>query len=470
VRTDPGGVTETWRPVAGSFRDPGGFVFTRDGVLYRYVGDPHRTRYDLLQGSGLYGRLVESGLLIPHVEADIDLGPDGGGAYRILCPELVDFVSYPYEWCFSQLRDAALATLRVQSLAMDHGMSLRDASAYNVQFHRGRPTLIDTLSFEAVPDGRPWVAYRQFCQHFLAPLALMSYRDVRLGRLLRDHVDGIPLDLAVRLLPRRARLRPPLLLHLFLHARTQRRHLRDTGPAAKAPTMSARALRGLLDSLRNAIEGLKTPAASAGWGEYDEEAHHYDGRAREAKERAVEAFIDRVAPRSIWDLGANVGRFSRLGSSRGIPTVAFDLDAACVETTYRRVRDEREPNLLPLLLDLVNPSPAIGWANEERMTLAQRGPADLCLALALIHHLAIGNNVPLPRIAKFLAEVCRWAAVEFVPKSDVKVTQMLTSREDVFPHYSVEGFERALEPWFAIDRRVPVPGSERVLYLLRRRA
>jgi hypothetical protein len=176
-----------------------------------------------------------------------------------------------------------------------------------------------------------------------------------------------------------------------------------------------------------------------------------------------------VDPRSLWDLGANVGRFSRLGSSRGIPTIAFDLDPDCVETNYRRVRDERERNLLPLLLDLTNPSPAIGWANEERMTLAQHGPADLCLALALIHHLAIGNNVPLPRIAKFLADISRWAVIEFVPKSDQKVALMLMNREDVFPDYTVEGLERAVAPWFEVERRMPIDGSARILYLLKRR-
>jgi hypothetical protein len=454
-------------PVPGSFRDPDGFVFTRDGQLYRYVGQRHRIGYDLLNGSGLYEELTASELLVPHAEESVTSTDQD--AYRILRPERIEFVSYPYEWCFSQLRDAALATLRVQSAAMDHGMSLRDASAYNVQFRHGRPILIDTLSFEALPEGRPWIAYRQFCQHFLAPLALMSYVDVRLGQLLREHVDGVPLDLEVRLLPRRARLRPPLLLHLVLHARSQRRHLRDTAPTAdRAPTMTLRALRGLVDSLRHAVEGLKPPTSSAGWSTYDD-ADPYIARARAAKEAAVEAVIDRVDPRSIWDLGANVGRLSRLGSSRGIPTIAFDLDPDCVEATYRRVRDERERNLLPLLLDLANPSPAIGWANEERMTLAQRGPADLVLALALVHHLAIGNNVPLARIAAFLASIGRSAAVEFVPKDDGQVSRMLMNREDVFFDYTPEGFERAVAEWFDIDRRMPIDGSARILYLLKRR-
>jgi hypothetical protein len=456
------------QPVLGSFRDPAGFVFRRDDVLYRQVGDLHRSDYELLRTSGLYDVLVASDLLIPHEEVDVE--PAAPSAYRVLRPEQVGFISYPYEWCFSQLRDAALATLRLQSIAMDHGMSLRDASAYNIQFHHGRPVLIDTLSFEAIPEGRPWVAYRQFCQHFLAPLALMSYRDVRLGQLLRNHVDGLPLDLAVRLLPRRARLRVPLLLHLFLHSRSQRRHQGDTAPVRdRAPKMSLKALRGLLDSLRNAIEHLRVPTASAGWSAYDDEVEHYGTEGTRAKEAAVEAFIQEVAPGTLWDLGANVGRFSRLASSRGIPTVSFDLDPDCVESSYERVRGGGDGELLPLVLDLANPSPAIGWANEERMTLAQRGPADLSLALALVHHLAIGNNVPLPRIAQFLAEISRWAVIEFVPKSDEKVAILLLNREDVFPDYTVAGFEGAVAPWFDVHRRAEIAESGRVLYLLRAR-
>ena len=207
--------------LAGSFRDPSGFVFERQGELYRQVNVIHAEHYDHLVASGLYDHLVRSGLLIPHQEVEIPAS-EPTRAYRVLKPERIDFVSYPYEWSFGQLRDAARVTIKAQAAALDHGMSLRDASAYNIQFQRGHPLLIDTLSFEKLPEGSPWVAYRQFCQHFLAPLALMSHRDVRLGQLLRIHLDGIPLDLAVRLLPWRTRLRPSLLLHLFLHARSQR--------------------------------------------------------------------------------------------------------------------------------------------------------------------------------------------------------------------------------------------------------
>jgi hypothetical protein len=347
-----------------------------------------------------------------------------------------------------------------------------------VQFHRGRPVLVDTLSFERLPEGRPWVAYRQFCQHFLAPLALMSYRDPRLGLLLRDHLDGVPLDLAASLLPRRAQTRPPLQLHLFLHAKAQRRHAGDgadrAGGAGRASPASRRgfglqAFRGLLDSLRKGVEGLGVPEPVGAWADYESEATHYAEVARHRKEEVVAGWIDRTEPASVWDLGANVGRFSRMASTRGIDTVAFDLDAAAVDRNYAAAREEGDEHLLPLVMDLTNPSPGLGWDGRERASLAERGPAGLALGLALVHHLAIGNNVPLPMVMRTFAEFARRAVIEFVPKDDEKVRTLLATREDVFPGYTVEGFEAAAGAVFEIEDREPLPESGRVLYLLRSR-
>ena len=220
----------------------------------------------------------------------------------------------------------------------------------------------------------------------------------------------------------------------------------------------------------NAVGGLKAPGAAPGWSAYDSGADHYAADAARAKEEIVDGLITRVGPQTLWDLGANVGRFSRLASSRGIATIAFDLDPACVEANYRQVLAGVDRHLLPLVLDLMDPSAAIGWANEERMSLEERGPADLCLMLALIHHLAIANNVPLPRIARFLAQLCRWAVVEFVPKSDEKVSRLLLDRDDIFPDYTEAGFRAAFEPaWTTVDR-LPVAGTPRVLFILRRSA
>ena len=201
-----------------SFRDPSGFVFRRGGVLYRQVNPPYREDYDHLMSSGLYEALASDGLLVAHVERP-SVPPHEPGAYRILQPDPVPFLSYPYEWCFGALKAAALLTLEIQRRALAHEMVLKDASAYNVQFMGSRPLFIDTLSFARYQPGRPWVAYRQFCEHFLAPLLLISRVDPRLGRMQAVHLDGIPLDLASRLLPGRTWLRLSPLLHVHLHAR-----------------------------------------------------------------------------------------------------------------------------------------------------------------------------------------------------------------------------------------------------------
>jgi hypothetical protein len=452
----------------GSFRDRSGFVFERNGRLFRQVNLVHRENYDLLLSSGLYEALTARGLLVAH--AEVEEPGLTSEAYRVLEPQRIGFISYPYEWCFGQLKAAALLTLEVQRIALDHGMSLRDASAYNIQFQGGHPLLIDTLSLERLPAGSPWVAYRQFCQHFLAPLALMAYRDPRLGQLLRVNLDGVPLDLAAGLLPRRARFRPGLLLNLFAHARSQRRYDRRGGASrATTRTFGLRAFRGLIDSLASAVRGLRWELERTTWSDYYEERESYTEAAFQYKQGLVTKLLEEVAPGTVWDLGGNVGVFARIASGRGIPTICFDADVAAIELNHRRVVEEDDPNLVPLVMDLTNPSPGTGWEGRERASLAERGPADLALALALVHHLAIGNNVPLPRVAGFLAELCTRLIVEFVPKEDPMIREMLFFREDGFPDYGREGFERAFEARFRIDRREEIPDSMRALYLMRRR-
>lgn len=454
--------------VSSSFRDPSGFLFWRDGVLYRQVNASYRQDYDLLVSSGLYGRLVDEGLLIPHEEVDLP-EPAAPGAYKTLRPERVPFISYPYEWSFAQLKDAALTTLRIQRAALERGLSLKDASAYNIQFVRGRPLLIDTLSFEKYNEGAPWVAYRQFCQHFLAPLALMGYVDPSLGQLLRLHIDGVPLSLASRLLPFRTRLRFSLLTHIHLHAGGEKRFA-ERADRVTGRSMSRTAFMALLENLQSAVEGLRRRSGSTPWSDYYQTSN-YSPEALQHKAALVTEFIAEMepAPRTLWDLGANTGYFSRLASRKGIDTIAFDSDPGCVEACYLEARRDGDAHLLPLVVDLTNPSPAIGWANEERMSLVARGPADAALALALVHHLAIGNNLPLGSIAAFLCRICRWLVIEFVPKEDSQVKRLLASRKDIFPDYRQEAFEAEFGQHFTIRRAAQIQDSLRTLYLMRSR-
>lgn len=453
--------------IGGSFRDPSGFLFRRNGEIYRQVNLGYRQDYDLFQKSGLYRKLVDDELLIPHREVRLK-AEDPQLAYKILKPIQLEFISYPYEWSFSQLKDAALLTLELQKLAVAHGLSLKDAATTNIQFHRGGPMLIDSLSFEAYQEGRPWVAYRQFCQHFLAPLALMTKRDVRLNQLLRVHMDGIPLDLASRLLPGQTRFNLGMLTHIHLHAAAQKSFAGQTVPdQSRRPRVSKTAMLGLIDHLERTIQGLGWKPEGTAWGDYTRETS-YSPKAAAHKKQLVDRFIQKANAKTLWDLGANAGLYSRLASKRGIFTLAADYDPGAVEMNYLEVKRKREDNILPLVIDLGNPSASIGWANEEHQSLVSRGPADAAMALALVHHLAIANNVPLGRIAEFFSKLGSWLIIEFVPKEDPQVQKLLAARKDIFTEYHAEGFKTAFKRSYRIVAESAIRDSARSLYLMRR--
>lgn len=454
-------------PISGSFRDPSGFLFRRDGILYRQINVSYQKCYEGLKRSGFYDKLVESGLLIPHKEVSVE--PETAtNAYKVIQPEMIPFISYPYEWSFSQLKHAALLTIDIQKNAVEFGMSLKDCSAYNIQFRHGKPIFIDTLSFEQYQEGRPWIAYRQFCQHFLAPLALMAYTDIRLNQLFRIYIDGVPLDLASSLLPFRTRLRFSFLVHLHLHAKSQKYFADKPVKKDNRRRMSRRAFLGLIDNLETAICSLKWRPKGTEWAEYYEETN-YSLEARQHKAKLVATFLEYIRPQNIWDLGANVGVFSRIASERNIPTIAFDNDPAAVEKLYLETLRRQETCLFPLLLDLTNPSPGIGWQNQERLSLQERGPVETILALALIHHLAISNNVPLQYIAHFFSTSCQSLIIEFVPKHDSQVQRLLATREDIFDTYTRQDFERYFHDYFTIEESVPIRESNRVLYLMKKK-
>jgi hypothetical protein len=449
--------------VPASFRDPTGAVFRRQGRLYRQVHHTYQADYELLLNSGLHEGLVRDGLAIPfEVSKEPPLDPKT--SYLVLEPEQLSFVSYPYEWCFGQLKDAALTTLEIQERSLQHGMSLKDASAFNIQFHQGSPLLIDSLSFEQLQEGRPWTAYRQFCRHFLAPLALMAYRDPELGMLARVHIDGVPLSLAARLLPWRTKLSFGLLTHIHLHAAAERRYAGvRTADRGRKLTLSAHL--GMVDSLRRVVRRLEPSSRATRWEEYDQ-FHEYSQAAFESKREIVARYLERTNPKSVWDLGANIGNFSRIASDQGIFTLASDFDRGAVERNYKSMRARNERSLHPLVLDLTNPSPSLGWAHRERESLIDRGPAGLAMALALIHHLAIGNNVPLMELARFLREIGNWLIIEFIPKNDPQVQKLLANREDIFPDYTLQGFEIAFGSVFTVRDSEDLLDSERRLYLM----
>jgi len=452
--------------LSSSFRDPSGHVFIYEGKIHRQINQVYKENYDFLMSSGLYNKLVDDKLFIPHTEVSADIAKDEF-AYKVIKPEVISFISYPYEWCFSQLKDAALTTLKIQKIAMLYGMSLKDCSAYNIQFLNGKCIFIDTLSFEKYIDGKPWVAYRQFCQHFLAPLALMSHKDIRLGQLFRIYLDGIPLDLTSSLLPSSSFFKFSALSHIHLHAKSQK-HFGSKKVKSSNHKLSRSKFMIIVESLESAVKSMKWKPQGSEWGDYYEDTN-YSQESLEQKKILVNQFLEKFNPQVVWDLGANTGFFSRIASKKGIETIAFDIDPAAVEKNYLECKKNNETSILPLLLDLTNPSPSLGWEAKERMSLFERHGADTVFALALIHHLVISNNIPLDKIAKFFSNICKSLIIEFIPKTDSQVQRLLASREDIFSDYTIQSFEREFRKYFEISESVSIKNSERVLYSMRNR-
>lgn len=456
--------------ISGSFKDPSGFVFSLDGKIYRQINKRYQENYKLLIKSGLYDKLTSLGYLIPHQDVKLS-GNQFTKAFKIIQPQKIPFISYPYEWCFSMLKAAALLTLNIQKTALESGMSLKDASAFNIQFLEGKPILIDTLSFEKYEAGKPWIAYKQFVDHFLVPLALMSLTDVRLNRLSVLFLDGIPVDLASQLLPFRSRFKPSLLLHIYAHSSSQKRYSnKKITENQKQHSFSHQSLLGLIDSLEGAIKGLKWNSEGTQWSDYyEEDNNNYNSTSLKQKAELTREFIKSIKPKTVWDMGANTGFFSRIAGESGALVISFDNDYGSLEKNYLEVVKNQEKNILPLFADLTNPTPSLGWANQERLSLLQRGPTDVILALALVHHLAIAQNIPLGYIASLFSELSKYLIIEFVPKEDSQVEKLLMNREDIFPDYTQEGFEKAFKEFFQIKKVYSINTSKRTLYLMEKK-
>lgn len=450
--------------VQSSFRDPSGFLFIENNIIYRQINKSYKDDYDMLIKSGLYKKLCEKGLLIPHEEVQTK-PPNPDIAYKVIKPEQISFISYPYEWCFSQLKDAALLTLKIQKIAFKHGMILKDASVYNIQFKCGKPVFIDTLSFEKYQEGLPWIAYGQFCKHFLSPLSLMRFKDIRFNTLLRNYIDGIPLDLTSKLLPFNTRFKFSILMHIHLHAKSQKIYEDKTIKSQNTKRVSRLAFIGIIESLYSSVNKINWKTEHTEWADYYEKTNYSD-KALDVKKKIVEDLLMKINPDNVWDLGANIGLFSRIAGKMNIPTISFDIDPAAVELNYRKCKQEKETNITPLLIDLTNPSPGIGWENKERMSFLERGPTDTILALALIHHLAISNNVPFTKIASFFHKICKNLILEFVPKDDSQVQKLLATRQDIFHDYTITNFEYVFSRLFDIKEKFNIKESNRIIYLL----
>ena len=454
----------------GSFRDPSGSVFINGGTIQRSIYEPGVKDFEAARELGIYDRLIKAGLLINHNEVEKNGSYPNGTVYSLTHPRL-PFVSYPWEWCFSMHKDAALIHMDMMEMLLPQGFWLRDASAFNIQYDGQKLRFIDTLSIgEKIPDS-PWVAYGQFCSHFLAPLVMAAYCDIRTLSLWRNFIDGFPLDLALKTLPLVRRYKPGILMHLTMHAHAQNTADKKENigelKSVKSVKISDRGLMGVMRSLRKTIEGISWKRYSKVWEDYGD-IRSYSSDDVSAKIDFVNKAVRKLKPKMVWDLGANTGEFSIIAASNGAFVVSIDSDPACTENFYQRILAEGLDNILPLTMDLANPSPGLGWDSAERMGLSDRGPADLILSLALIHHLVFSCCIPLPLIAEWFGRLGKHLLVEFVPTSDPMVKKLLLNRgEDHLP-YGMKIFRSSFESIFDFLDQTDLQNG-RSLFLCRRR-
>jgi len=460
----------------GSFRDPDSRVFHGDDGVYRVLSARGLADYRALAATPLLaaavrsGRLVETELLDDEAaprpaETELPHAPAG-----VLRHARIPFVSYPYEWSWSMLRDAALLQLELLADALDHGLTLKDATPYNVQWRGAQPQFVDLGSFEPLREGEPWVAYRQFCTLFLNPLLLQALTGVPFQPWLRGSLEGIaPAELA-GLLRRRDRLRRGVLTHVVLHARMERRHAgrsREVRRELRSAGFGTELIRANVAGLRKLLRRLDWRPPETVWTAYERDKSYSD--ADEARKDAFVRAAVAQAPqplRRVWDLGANTGRYARIAAEHADCVLAIDSDQAAVELLYRELREERSARIVPLVVDLAAPSPALGWRGRERMPLERRGQPSLTLALAVVHHLSIAANVPLREVVEWFASLGGSLVVEFPHRDDPMVRTLLAGKRDgLHADYERDAFERLLAEAFEVERRETLASGTRTLYL-----
>jgi hypothetical protein len=455
----------------GSFRDPAGGVYHYRDRVFRYLTDEGAREFRELANSGLLKQLADSGAVIPTRELAggeaTELGLDPS-IPLILEHEPIPFISYMYEWPFELLQTAALQYLTALRLSVEHGFILKDATAFNTQFRGSAPTMIDVASFEPHSPGRPWAGYAQFCRMFLNPLLLHSLTGEPYHHALRSSIEGIAPSELKRRLPFRRRLRKDIFIHVVAQAWMGNRFSGDVDALKSVANeqVSQKTLHKLIDQLERTISGLSRPGATSNWTDYEADCHYHD-EAAAAKRHFVDSVLQERRPELVWDLGCNRGEYSALAASAGSYVVAMDGDEQVVGGVTRRT-DMDHSRVLPLVMDLSNPSANQGWAQTERQGLSTRGPADLALVLALVHHLTLSGGVPLGGVVDWLADNARAAVIEFVPLDDPMAQRLLATRLHQPHGYDEPTFRRELERRFQVTRVESLPQSGRTLYAVTR--
>ena len=454
----------------GSFRDRNGTVFYRDGRVLRTLSPKALANWRRLEASSFFERHRAEGRIVDtRLATEVEGLPEAAG---VLEHARIPFVSYPYEWTFGMLKDAALLHLQLLRDALAEGMILKDSSSYNVQWNGVRPVFIDVPSFEPLGRGEPWVGYRQFCELFLYPLMLRAHKGIDFRPWLRGRIDGVPAEEMRRLMSGRDMLRPDVLTHVVAQSALQRRHSgsgRDVRGSLAAAGFDKRLIETNVRRLTALVGRLSPRRDKTAWSEYDR-THSYDAAEFERKVAFVRRAAETRRWRLAWDLGCNTGTFSRVAAEHADAVVSMDGDWMAIERFYEREKaHDASRTILPLVIDLADASPNQGWRGAERKGLSERGRPELTLCLALIHHVVITANIPLAEFLDWLADLGTSVVVEFVGRDDEMVQALLANREDQYEDYHPDVFRALLAERFDIEADQPLKGGKRHIYFARTR-
>lgn len=466
---------DTLSAVAGSFRDRDGRVYRVGGRIYRGLSEKGQADFQALIGCRFHEQFRSQGRLLDSVPVAAEEVPLPGQEKRqwsaFVEHPVVPVISYPYEWTFGMLRDAAMLQLELTEAAYREGIAVKDASPYNIQFTAGRPVFIDLGSFEPHQSGRPWAGYRQFCEMFLFPLMLQAYRGLDFQPLMRAGIDGIPLQSAARLFGVRDRFRRGVLTHVWLQSRLDRRFggaAVDVRSELKSAGFNRELILANVRKLQRLVSRLEWQDDQSEWADY-EAFHNYSDQDANLKEEFVDRCVAESGARLVWDIGCNTGRFSRIAARHAPTVIAMDQDHLAVERLYRGLKTEGRKEILTLVQNIADPSPNWGWRNRERSDLPGRAKPDLVLCLALIHHVAISANIPLTEFVAWLADLSEQLIIEHVSRRDDKVQALLRNKDDRYGDYGREQLESALAEHFDIAARQALESGNRFLYWCRRR-
>lgn len=454
---------------AGSFRDRDGRVLHFQGRIFRGLSDAALKNFRDLKKKKFYQKLESDKRVVATselAEADNPLPAEAKSQWAgFLEHQAVSTISYPYEWTFSMLKDAASLQLHLVERAVSNGFVLKDASPYNIQFVDGRPVFIDIPSFEPLPEGEAWAGYRQFCEMFLFPLMLQAYKGCDFQSFMRGSIDGVGVQTAASLFGFRDRFHKGVLSHVWLQSKLDRRY-GGSGENVRSSLKSAGFSRELIlvnvRKLQKLVTSLSWRAAGSEWGDYSE-FHNYSDGDHLLKEDFVRDAVVSEKPATVWDIGCNTGQFSRIVAAHCRQVVSMDIDHVAVERLY--LDRDTPSNILPLLQNVADPSPNWGWRNRERSDLKSRSQPDLVLCLALIHHVVISANIPLPEFIQWLAGITDRLVIEYVSRKDDKVKTLLRNKEDKYQDYSRVMLESNLARHFKIQKQLSVNQGDRTLYL-----